>query len=165
MSWDTPTTFNGGNGINAIVVNDADAGYCCDGNGSVWETTDGWDTATEIGISGSTKTLYDVAAVSEDDLTVVGGSGLLFQFNGEVWTKRKLGGNARYAVSRDGDRGIACGGSGEIYSLETTGWQLKNDDSGNGLQGALLTSDPDVPGCCVGGNGDIRELSFDDPLF
>jgi hypothetical protein len=165
MDWKDAVFPGNGSTLRSITFLDSSIGYCCDGNSKVYKTTDGGKTWSDIGIDGGGVTLYDIAVVSEDDLTVVGGSGLLFQFNGEVWTKRKLGGNARYAVSRDGDRGVACGGSGQIYSLETTGWQLKNDDSGNGLQGALLTSDPDVPGCCVGGNGDVRELSFDDPLF
>lgn len=166
MSWDPAVKPGNGSTIRGVTFLDTQTGYVCDGNAKVYETTDGGDTWTDIGIDGGGVTLYDVAAVSPDDITVVGGSGKLFRYNGAVWTTTKLGGNSRYSVDRLADRGVAVGGGAQVFERELSGWEKTTDDSSDvGLQGTLITSDPDVPKVAVGGNGVILEQSFDDPLY
>ena len=128
---------------------------CGEGGVVYRRTDDGW---TSAGVS-----LYDVAVVAGDDVTVAGGSGRLFRYDGAVWTERKLGGNTRYSIARDDDRGLVGGGSGRCSNRDRGGTGTYTGPSKN-LQGTLVTTDPTVPKIVCGGDGTIREQSFVDPL-
>ncbi|WP_435095889.1 WD40/YVTN/BNR-like repeat-containing protein [Halarchaeum sp. P4] len=165
-TWSTPVKPGNGSTIHAVTFLDEATGYVCDGNGRLHETTDGGDTWTDIGVDGAGVTLYDVAVQSRDDITAVGGSGKLFRYNGAVWTTTKLGGNSRYGVDRQADRGVTAGGGAQIFERELRGWSLARDDASDvGLRATLITDDPDVPKIAVGGSGVVLEQSFDDPLY
>lgn len=166
VTWADPVKPGNGSTIRGVTLLDESTAYVCDDNSRVFRSDDGGRTWTDVGIPDAGVTLYDVAAVATDDVTVVGGSGRLFQYNGDVWTPVALGGNSRYSVDRQQDRGVAVGGGAEVFERELDGWAETADDGSDvGLRGTLVTSDPSVPKVAVGGNGVVLEQSFDDPLY
>ncbi|WP_435319552.1 WD40/YVTN/BNR-like repeat-containing protein [Haloarchaeobius sp. TZWSO28] len=167
VTFDEPVKPGNGSTLRGVTFIDDDTGYTCDGNAKVYETRDGGKTWTDIGIESAGVTLYDVAAESPDDITVVGGSGRLFRYNGAVWTLTKLGGNSRLSVDRDADRGVAVGGSAELFEREIEGWTgTAADPSDVTLYSSIVVQDDPTTGkYAVGGNGVALRQTFDDPLF
>lgn len=166
MTWEEPVKPGNGSTIYGVTFLDESVGYVCDGNAAVFETTDGGDSWRGIGVENAGVTLYDITARSRDAITVSGGSGKLFRYNGAVWTATKLGGNSRYAVDREADRGVAVGGGAQVYEREIAGWTQTLDDSSDvSLRSTLVTRSHDLPKVAVGGSGVILEQSFDDPLY
>ncbi|MBX0303274.1 hypothetical protein [Haloarcula salinisoli] len=155
-----------GSSIRGVTCIDADLAYVCDDNSTVYETRDGGATWTDIGISWAGVTLYDVAAVGRDDITVVGGSGRLFRYNGAVWTLTKLGGNSRIGVDRSADRGVAVGGSAEVFEREIEGWTETYEDASDVTlnSGIVVRDDSTASKYAVGGNGVALRQTIDDPL-
>lgn len=74
----------------------------------------GDDSYDTIGISGGSVDLYGVDAVSPAEVNVAGGDGSIFRYIGAVWTKLAVTGSALAGIDRDGEDGLACGGSGTI---------------------------------------------------
>lgn len=159
VSWGSPIKPGGGNTLKSLSFVDASLGFACDTSSSVFKTTDGGSSWTKIGINGGGVSLYDVVATAADDVLVAGGSGFLFRYNGEVWTKLNAGGNTRTGVDRLGDRGALVGGN-SVFSRTLEGWTDIAATQGGGLNDVILTDYNDVTGVAVGGGGTIVEQGF-----
>ncbi|MDS0258813.1 hypothetical protein NDI56_05325 [Haloarcula sp. S1CR25-12] len=166
LTLNDPVKPGNGSSIRGVTTIDESVAYVCDGNSTVYETRDGGASWTDIGVDWAGVTLYDVAAVARDDITVVGGSGRLFRYNGAVWTLTKLGGNSRVAVDRLADRGVAVGGSTELFEREIEGWTETYDGRSDVTlySTIVVRTDGGTGKYAVGGNGTALRQTFDDPL-
>ena len=157
MDWGDVVKPGGGSSAKGIDFIDRSTGYVCDTNAKVYETTDGGDSWTEIGIDGGSVGLYDVAAVSPEEIEVTGGDGSIFRYNGAVWTKLYAGQNALNAITREGKRGLAAGGGGTVYERTGTGWQPDETPLSSTLRGVTLDTTGSYPDVAVGSSGTIIE--------
>lgn len=157
MNWGTAVKPGGGSSAKGLDLLDAQTGYVVDTNAKVYETTDGGESWSAIGIEGGTVGLYDVAAVSDDLINVAGGDGSIQRYNGAVWTKREVSNAALYGIDRSETAGVAVGSGGTAYGLTEEGWKAASTPTGNTLSDVLLgDGGPDV---AVGSSGTILERS------
>ncbi|WP_049997861.1 hypothetical protein [Halococcus sediminicola] len=157
MNWGDIIKPGGGSSAKGIDFIDRSTGYVCDTNAKVYETTDGGDSWAEIGIQGGSVGLYDVAAVSPEEIDVAAGDGSIFHYNGAVWTKLYAGGNALNAITREGEKGLAAGGGGTVFERTGTGWQPDETPVSNTLQGVTFDTTGSYPDVAVGSSGTIIE--------
>ncbi|KTG08111.1 hypothetical protein AUR64_00600 [Haloprofundus marisrubri] len=155
MNWGEVVKPGGGSSAKDVTFLDSQTGYVCDTNAKVYETTDGGENYTTIGIDGGSVGLYGVAAAARDDLSVAGGDGSVLQYNGAVWTKLSVSAGALYTIDRVGSDGLVAGGGGRIFARTDEGWQQTETPVTERLDGVAFVSDgPDV---AVGANGTILE--------
>ncbi|EMA52950.1 hypothetical protein [Halococcus thailandensis] len=157
MDWGSAVKPGGGSSAKGLDFIDESTGYICDTNSKVYETTDGGKSWKEIGIDGGSVGLYDVTAVSPDEIEVAGGDGSIFRYNGAVWTKLYAGQNALNAITREGKKGLAAGSSGTVYERTGSGWQSDETPTSNGLNGIVLDTTGSYPDVAVGASGTIIE--------
>jgi photosystem II stability/assembly factor-like uncharacterized protein len=157
MTWGTAVKPGGGSSAKGLDLIDASTGYVVDTNAKVYQTTDGGDTWSTIGVEGGTVGFYGVSAVSTDLISVAGGDGSLQRYNGAVWTKRAVADAALYGIDRTETAGAAVGSSGMAYGLTEEGWKEATTPTGNTLNDVVLgDGGPDV---AVGSSGTILERS------
>ncbi|WP_256685740.1 dockerin type I domain-containing protein [Halococcus qingdaonensis] len=157
MDWGSAVKPGGGSSAKGLDFIDESTGYICDTNSKVYETTNGGDSWEEIGIGGGSVGLYDVAAVSSDEINVAGGDGSIFRYNGSVWTKLYAGQNTLNAITREGKKGLAAGSSGTVLERTGSGWQSDETPTSNGLEGIVLDTTGSYPDVAVGASGTIVE--------
>ncbi|WP_227378342.1 WD40/YVTN/BNR-like repeat-containing protein [Haladaptatus halobius] len=160
VNWGTVIKPGGGSSMKGIAFVDEGIGYICDTNAKVYETLNGGDKWSTIGIEGGSVGLYDVAPVSPDRINVAGGSGSVFRYNGFTWTRLKLGENTINAIDRTKDGGLAAGGGGSIYRL-TDNWQVEPTPTTNTLHGIIVGTE-DFSETAIGGSGTILQRSRND---
>ncbi|KTG10416.1 hypothetical protein AUR64_12695 [Haloprofundus marisrubri] len=156
MDWGTAFKPGGGSSMKAIDFLDTQTGYISDTNGKVYETTDGGESYSGIGVDGGSVGLYDVTATATDDVFATGGDGSLFRYNGAVWTKLDVSENSLNGVSLSGERGLAVGGSGAIYARGDEGWESQETPTSATLNDVVL-GDGTTPDVAVGSSGTILE--------
>jgi photosystem II stability/assembly factor-like uncharacterized protein len=159
VDWDDAVKPGGGASIKGATAYDEDTFFVCDTNAKVYRSDDGGTTWSTIGIDGGSVGLYGVGAASDEDVSVAGGDGSVFSYNGAIWSKLNAGGNGLLAVTRDGEYGIAVGSSGAVFERTKDGWEADDDvPVSNTLKGVVIGSSgrPDVT---VGGSGTILERS------
>ncbi|MFC5972545.1 hypothetical protein ACFPYI_14490 [Halomarina salina] len=157
MQWSDVVKPGGGSSAKGISFLNRSTGYIVDTNSKVYETTDGGDSWSTIGIPGGSAGLYDVDAQAEDRIVVTAGDGTLYRYNGAVWTKLYAGGKALYGVDLQGDTGYAVGSSGAIYQLRDGGWQPDDSPTSKGLRSVALSGSETIPDAAVGASGTIVE--------
>ena len=157
IKWDDVVKPGGGSSAKSVEFLDLSTGYVCDTNTKVYATTDGGANWQTIGIDEESVGLYDVAAVDPYAITVAGGNGSVFQYDGTGWTKQDAGGATLYAIDRTNDIGLIVGGSGSVFRRTGKGWRREKTPTGNTLRGVVLgKKSPDV---AVGSSGTIIERS------
>ncbi|MFD1514800.1 twin-arginine translocation signal domain-containing protein [Halomarina rubra] len=157
MEWSDVVKPGGGSSAKGISFLNRSTGYIVDTNSKVYETTDGGDSWTTIGIPGGSAGLYDVDAQAEDRIVVTAGDGTLYRYNGAVWTKLYAGGKSLFAVDLQGDTGYAVGSSGALYELRENGWEADDSPVESGLRGVALSDTETIPDVAVGASGKIVE--------
>jgi streptogramin lyase len=148
-TWDSVTPGSGSE-INAIDFHDSKSGHAVDGNQTVFVTGDGtsWD---ELGIADANYNLYGVDSDAADDVTVSGGGGTVYAWNGSEWTRADTGDAGLRDVEVDGD-GLTVGGGGAVFRLDGE-WTGESTPTGANLK-AVVQADPAV---AVGASGTVIE--------
>ncbi|MWG34412.1 twin-arginine translocation signal domain-containing protein [Halomarina oriensis] len=157
MNWGTAFKPGGGSSMKAVTFVDSTTGYAVDTNAKVYETTNGGDSFTVVGIDGGSVGLYGVDATATDDVVAAGGDGSLFRYNGAVWTKLYAGGNQLGDVSLDGPDGLTCGAGGTVWELSLDGWEPVETPVTATLAGVSLGTTGTYPDVAVGSSGTILE--------
>ncbi|MFD1513924.1 hypothetical protein [Halomarina rubra] len=157
MDWGSAFKPGGGSSMKAVTFLDASTGYIVDTNAKVYETTNGGDSFTVVGIDGGSVGLYGVDATATDDVVAAGGDGTLFRYNGAVWTKLYAGGNQLNDVSLDGPDGLTCGAGGTVWELSQDGWEPVETPVTAPLSGVSLDTTGTYPDVAVGASGTILE--------
>ncbi|USZ67486.1 hypothetical protein NGM10_12200 [Halorussus salilacus] len=124
VAWDAPTKPGSGSSIAAVAL-EGGAGFVCDTNDDVFETTDGGESFRRIGIDDVDGTLTDLAVTDSGDPAASGDDGVVYRSDAGNWTPVRVDDDAILALAfRDG-RGVACGDEGVVYESAggATDWE------------------------------------------
>lgn len=151
VEWGEPVKPGSGSSMSAIEFVE-EAGYCCDTNSGVYETTDG-ESFERIGIEGG-GSFTAIAAVGPESVAVTDTDGTVQRYDGSVWTPLHAAEVALDALSTDGEDWLAVGDGGTIRELAGGGWEPREAPVEADLHGVAVGE----PSVTVGAAGTILEL-------
>jgi hypothetical protein len=151
-TWDSVTPGSGSN-VNALDFHGPRSGHAVDGNKTVFVTDDG-STWEEVGIADANYDLYGVDSDAPDDLTVVGGGGTVYHWNGSRWVREDTGDASLRDVEMAGKSGLAVGGGGVVYRRDAEGWTPEATPTGANLKAIVDAEGVEV---AVGASGTVLE--------
>lgn len=137
MDWGDTLVPNGGSPVYAVDYYSATGARFADGDGNVYETTDGGESWTQRGVASNGKALYGICCEAADRTVAVGGGGTFAEFDGDGWSVSQVGGTTVYAVDRVGEEGVAAGGSGSAYEYVDGSWEQQGAGGSATLRGAV----------------------------
>ena len=155
-TWRDPVKPASGSSALAVAFPDRGTGYVCDTSGTVAETVDAGEQWRRIGVDGAGVDLHDVAPWGADAVTVAGGNGVVFEYDGLSWSSRSTGGGDVHAVARTRRDGLAADASGDVYELTRRGWTSSGTPTETPLHGVVLDI-ADAPAVAVGAGGTVLE--------
>ncbi|SEO86419.1 Uncharacterized protein SAMN04487948_10637 [Halogranum amylolyticum] len=135
-TWDDVTPGSGA-ALPAIDFHGVRSGHAVDTNGTVFATDDG-GTWEAIGIGDANVNLYGVDSDAADDVTVVGGGGMVFRHDGAQWTPTDLGDKSLRDVTFDDGDGYTVGGGGAVFDATGGQWSREQTPSGENLTGVSV---------------------------
>jgi hypothetical protein len=149
-----------GSGSSALAVEflNRGTGYVCDTSGNVFQTVNAGGEWRRIGIDGAGVNFHDVAPRGANDVTIGGGNGGIFQYDGFSWSSRSTGGGDVHAVARGKHDGLAADASGDVFEFTRQGWQPAGSPTDAPLHDVVLGG-VDLPDVAVGAGGTILERS------
>jgi hypothetical protein len=152
-TWDSVTPGSGSN-INAIDFYDPRKGHAVDGNQTVFSTGDGttWD---KMGIENADYNFYGVDSDGADDVTVSGGGGSVYNWNGSEWIREDTGDADLRDVEADGTPALTVGSGGMVFRRSDTGWHQETTPTGENL--TAVTNIGMRPEIAVGAAGTVLE--------
>ncbi len=150
-TWEDVTPGSG-SAINAIDFHSAREGHAVDGNQTVFVTDDGtaWD---KRGITDANHNFYGIDSDAADDVTVSGGGGTVYAWNGSQWVRSDTGDADLRDVEVEGSDGLTVGGGGVVFRLGRDGWTQETTPTGANLK-AVVRANPSV---AVGAGGTVIE--------
>ncbi|WP_331232577.1 WD40/YVTN/BNR-like repeat-containing protein [Natronorarus salvus] len=161
VDWGTVVEPGAGTTINGVSFLSRDEGFVCDSEGAVYETTDGGASWEGVGVQSAEEELQDLAVVDQDDVSVVASNGFVYEYDGTVWRDYDVGSETVFAVSRDGEDGLAVGASGYMYertvSDDEADWERIDQPSEGDLFGVDLDTVGEFPDAAVGTGGTAVE--------
>lgn len=150
-TWEGVTPGSG-SAVNAIDFYSARKGHAVDGNQTVFVTGDG-STWKKLGIADANHNVYGVDSDAADDVTVSGGGGTVYAWNGSQWVRSDTGDASLRDVEVERDQGLTVGGGGVVFRLGRDGWTQETTPTGANLK-AVVRTDPSV---AVGAGGTVIE--------
>jgi hypothetical protein len=150
-TWDEVTPGSGSN-VNALDVHGPRSGHAVDGNTTVFETDDG-TTWNGVGIEGADYNFYGVDSDGADDVTVCGGGGSIYDWNGTEWRREGLGDADLRDVEVSDSGGLTVGAGGAVFRRGDGGWTRESTPVGENLQ-AVYRGHVDI---AVGAGGTVIE--------
>lgn len=160
LEWAETTEPTTGSSVAALDVTPHEYAYLCDTDGGVYESGDGGETWRRIGVDGASINFYDVAGVDSGHVSVVGGNGIIYRYDGGAWSKTVVGQQPLTAIVRDRYDGLVVSMAGGVYERSFDGWnELEGIDVGNDLR-ALTLGTSRTPRIIVGESGTILERRF-----
>lgn len=154
FDWNQPEVPGSGSSMTSVEFTE-EAGYLCDTNAGVYETTDGGGSYEIIGIEDAGADFTDIAPLTREAISVVCDDGTVFRYDGTTWTKLYAGEGALHAIDRRDDRGFAAGAEGAIYERTGGGWEPDPTPVEAALYGVAI--DTDGGAVAVGEDGTIIE--------
>jgi hypothetical protein len=151
-TWDSVTPGSGSN-VNAVDFHGPRSGHAVDGNKTVFVTDDG-STWEKVGIADANYNFYGVDSDAADDVTVVGGGGTVYRWDGSQWVRADTGDASLRDVELAGDAGLAGGGGGAVYRRDAEGWTRETTPTGSNLKAVV---DADGLEVAVGASGTVIE--------
>jgi photosystem II stability/assembly factor-like uncharacterized protein len=115
-----------GSGSNVPAIDfrgsDTSVGHSVDTSSNAFETTDGGETWTDIGIPESQVPIHDVISYTRDGerrVYAAGGDGKICRLDClcRLWTPTDVGSQALRCVTRSGDDELVCGDSGAVFEV------------------------------------------------
>jgi len=149
-----------GSSITDIALTSLAYSYIVDTDGGVFESRDGDVTWTRIGIDGAGVDFAAVSAIDTGHVTVAGGNGVVYGYNGVDWSRATVGEQPIAALARDRDTALAVSASGVIYQRRFDGWEpLVRLRPGNDLHAVALGT-ARSPQLVVGESGTVFERLY-----
>lgn len=157
-TWDSVTLGSGSN-INAIDFFDNTYGHAVDGNKTVFATRDG-TTYDKLGIEDADNNFYGVDSDAFNDVTVSGGGGTIWNWNGSEWRREDTGDVSLRGVEVSVTAGLTVGGGGVVFRRSDNGWSQEQTPVGDNLKGVLWGANFDYPrDIAVGAGGTVIETN------
>ena len=138
-TWDSITPGSGSE-INAIDFYGDRSGHAVDGNQTVFQTDDG-TSYDKLGIEDANFNFYGVDSDGSDDVTVSGGGGSIYRWNGNEWRRVDTGDADLRDIEREDTGGLTVGGGGKVYRYDGTEWTQEETPVGDNLKGVLRGDD------------------------
>lgn len=160
VAWGDVTEPGSGSSVTDIDLTPLAYGYVVDTDGGVFESRDGGVSWSRIGIENAAVDFGAVAATDSGHVTVAGGNGVLYRYNGVGWSRTTLGEQPIVALARDRDDALAVSSSGTIYEPGFDGWtELTRLEAGNELLAVALGT-ARTPQLVVGESGTVFERRY-----
>ncbi|NUB91561.1 hypothetical protein HTZ84_10340 [Haloterrigena sp. SYSU A558-1] len=135
-------------------------GYVVDTDGGVFESRDGGVSWSRIGLEGAGVDFAAVAATDSGHVSVAGGNGVVYTYNGVDWSRTTLGEQPIAALARDRDTALAVSSAGVLYERGFDGWtELADLQPGNELRSVALGT-ARSPQLVVGESGTVYERRY-----
>jgi hypothetical protein len=155
-TWNDVTPGSG-TGLPAIDFHRTRSGHAIDTNGRVFETDDG-ETWEPIGIEDADVTFYGLDSDGPADVTVVGGNGTVFRYDGAEWRTESVGDTDLMDVTYESGEGITVGSGGDLYEASADTWMKRDTPTGENLLGTVASFDAFVVrDYAVGAGGIVLE--------
>jgi len=138
-TWEDVTPGSGA-ALPAIDFHGTRSGHAIDENGRVYETDDG-ETWQPIGIEDADVTFYGLDSDGETDVTVVGGNGTVYRYEGAGWRVDSVGDTDLQDVTYESGEGITVGGGGDLYEASADAWTKRDTPTGENLNGTVASFD------------------------
>jgi len=151
-TWGAVTPGSGSN-VNALDFHGPRSGHAVDGNTTVFVTDDG-STWEKVGIADANHNFYGVDSDAPDDVTVGGGGGTVYGWNGSEWRREDTGDASLRDVEMSGEAGLAVGGGGAVYRRGADGWARETTPSGANLRAVVDVNGTDI---AVGASATVLE--------
>jgi hypothetical protein len=164
VNWGEVRKPGSGSNVPAIDFRESDRtiGHAVDTSSNAFETTDGGETWTDIGVPNSQVPIYDVISYVREDTQRVyaaGGGGKIYRLDCvcQLWTPTDVGSQALRCVTREGDDKLVCGDSGVAFEVTgAEGWERLDTPVSSAVYEGVY-GDGDRPDVMVGSNGVILE--------
>ena len=150
-TWDD-TTPGSGSAITAIDFHDDRFGHAVDDNQTVFETDDGV-TYRKLGIENADYNFYGVDSDSFDDVTVSGGGGSVYHWDGAQWVRDDTGDAGLQDVEAGDVETLTVGESGAVFREVNGTWRRESTPTGENLKAVVLGE----PEAAVGASGIVIE--------
>lgn len=154
FDWNQPEVPGSGSSMTSVEFTE-EAGYLCDTNAGVYETTDDGGSYDRIGIEDAGADFTDIAPLTREAISVACDDGTVFRYDGTTWTKLYAGETALHAIDRRDGHGFAAGAEGAIYERTGGGWEPDPTPIEAALYGVAI--DTDGGAVAVGEDGTIIE--------
>ena len=153
VEWGEATKPGSGSSMSAIEFVEGAAGYCCDTNSGVYETSDG-ERFERIGVDDG-GSFTAIAAAGPEALAVSAADGTVHRYDGSVWTRLHAADTTLNALATDenGTEWIVIGDGGTIRELADGGWEERETPIETALNGVAVGG----PSIAVGAEGTVLE--------
>ncbi|ELZ13082.1 hypothetical protein C477_21520 [Haloterrigena salina JCM 13891] len=160
VAWGEVTKPGSGSSVTDIDLTPLAYGYVVDTDGGVFESRDGGVSWSRIGLEGAGVDFAAVAATDSGHVSVAGGNGVVYTYNGVDWSRTTLGEQPIAALARDRDTALAVSSAGVIYERSFDGWtELTDLRPGNELRSVALGT-ARSPQLVVGESGTVFERQY-----
>ncbi|WP_254528359.1 WD40/YVTN/BNR-like repeat-containing protein [Natrinema gelatinilyticum] len=160
VKWGDVSKPGSGSSVTDVDLTSLAYGYIVDTDGGVFESRDGGVTWTQIGIEGAGVDFAAVAATDTGHVTVAGGNGAVYGYNGVNWSRATLSEQPIAALARNRDTALAVSSAGTIYERSFDGWEpLDRLRPGNELHAVALGT-ARSPQLVVGESGTVLERRY-----
>jgi hypothetical protein len=151
-----------GAAIKAIDFYGAKKGHLLNGNGKVFETSDGasWN---KIGIENTDVSLYGIDSDGVENVWVAGGSGTVYHYKPDAegtpkWFENTVGEPGLRDIEIESGDGYTVGNSGAIFDRADGTWSKDTTPNGQDLKAVVDQQNNDI---AVGTSGTIFETNPD----
>ncbi|SER68711.1 WD40/YVTN/BNR-like repeat-containing protein [Natrinema salaciae] len=160
VEWSDVIEPGSGSSVTGIDLTPLAYGYVVDTDGGVFESRDGGVSWSRIGIAGAGVNFAAVAATDSGHVSVAGGNGVVYTYNGVDWSRTTLGEQPIAALERSRDTALAVSAAGAIYERDFDGWsELVDLRPGNELRAVALGT-ARSPQLVVGDSGTVFERRY-----
>ncbi|EMA36830.1 hypothetical protein [Halobiforma nitratireducens] len=122
VEWADPIKPGSGSSVTDVALTALTYGYAVDTDGGVFESRDGDVSWTQIGIDGAGVDFETVAAIDDGHVSVAGGDGTVFAYDGVAWSRTSLGEQPIVALARERYDALAVSAAGVVYERNFDGW-------------------------------------------
>ncbi|WP_246999110.1 WD40/YVTN/BNR-like repeat-containing protein [Halosolutus gelatinilyticus] len=160
VEWFDVVEPGSGSSVTDVSLTPLAYGYVVDTDGGVFESRDGGVSWSRIGIADAAIDFETVAASDSGHVTVAGGNGTVYTYNGVDWSRTTLGEQPIAALARDRYDAMAVSSSGTIYERGFDGWsESARLEPGNELHAVALGT-ARTPQLVVGESGTVFERRY-----